>query len=122
MDNSLQITGTEVQELQKQLRPKKRKKKQQRKRFGPEWVKLSRHWIETLQRSRRVSTYRLAHTILIEAFKQEHMGREVVLSTETTGMARNVRIRAADELVKLGLIKVRRNGNQALRVTHIIIE
>jgi hypothetical protein len=92
----------------------------QRKPFEAQWVKLPRHWIETLLGVERVSTYRLAHLILLEAFKREHVGGEVVLSTSVAkGMPRSSKIRAAEELVALGLIEIERDGRKALRVTKI---
>jgi hypothetical protein len=77
-------------------------------------------WVEALQRSKSVSTYRLAHTVLIEAFKQELTGGEIVLSAKVTGMPGATRMRAVGELVELGLIKVRKRGNRAVRVIYII--
>jgi hypothetical protein len=82
-------------------------------------VKLPGQWVEALRRSRSANTYRLALTILIEAFKQEHMGGEIVLSRETTEISGSSRARAVEELVTLGLIKIRRNGRQAVRVVNI---
>jgi hypothetical protein len=82
-------------------------------------VKLSWRWVEALGKSRSANTYRLALTILFEAFKHEQMGGEIVLSRETTGMTGSAKARAVDELVRLGLIKVRRNGRQAVRVINI---
>ena len=79
-------------------------------------------WVETLCQSKHASTYRLAHVILVEAFKQEQTGREIVLSTETTKMHRSTRTKAVNELVKLGLIKVRRDGHQAVRVINLYIK
>jgi hypothetical protein len=78
-------------------------------------------WVEILRQSKQASTYRLAHIILAEALKRELTGKEIVLSTETTGMHRNTRVKAVNELVKLGLIKVKRDGRQAVRVTHLYI-
>jgi hypothetical protein len=94
--------------------------RKQRKPFEVQWVKLPRHWIEALQGVDRASTYRLAHLILLEAFKREHVGGEIILSAAVTrGMPRNSKIRAAEELVALGLIKIERDGRKALRVTDI---
>ena len=76
-------------------------------------------WVETLRRSTNASTYRLAHIILIEAFKQEQIGGEIVLSVQVTGMHRNARARAVAELVQMGLIRVRQEGREAVRVLYI---
>jgi hypothetical protein len=76
-------------------------------------------WVEALQQTTSASAYRLALTILIEAFKREQIGGEIVLSMETTGMPGSTRARAVNELVKLKLIRVRRNGRQAIRVINL---
>jgi hypothetical protein len=114
--DSLSITGEEAMKRLRQ--PKVRSKR--RKRFQPQWVKLPARWIRVLRQSSSASTYQLAHTILVEAFTQEYTGREIVLSTEVTGMPRPTRARAIDELVRLKLIRVRKEGQKAVRVTSII--
>jgi hypothetical protein len=49
-------------------------------------------------------------------------GGEVVLSTETTGLSRQVRARAVKELRELGLIVTEQKGNKAVRVISIIVK
>jgi hypothetical protein len=95
--------------------------KKRRKPFQPEWAKLSRRWIEALRQSKRISTHQLAMIILLEAFKREQIGGEIVLSLAVTGMQRITRMRATKELVELGLIQTERKGRgkQALRVSHV---
>jgi hypothetical protein len=94
---------------------------QKRKPFTANFVKLPHFWIERLRDARKVSTITLAHAILREAFKRQHVGGEIVLSAETTGLSqRHVRKRAVKELRELGLIKTEQNGNQATRVTSLI--
>jgi Fic family protein len=95
--------------------------KPRRKPFKAQWARLPRRWYLAL-RGKSGKTYELAHTILFEDFKRKNIGGDIVLSEAVTGMSRNTRARAADELVELGLIKVARNGKHALRVTHIIIK
>jgi hypothetical protein len=56
---------------------------------------------------------------LIEAFKREQVGGEIVLSVQVTGMHRNARARAVAELVRMGLIRVRQEGREAVRVLYI---
>ena len=98
-----------------------RKQKRKRKRsFETRWVKLPSRWVKALRRSKSASTYQLALTILFEAFKQEQLGGEIVLSTEMTKMPASTRKRATKELVKLGLIKVSQHGRQAVRVINIL--
>jgi hypothetical protein len=94
--------------------------KKKRKRFEAKWVKLPRHWMTALLNTKSANTYHLAHLILWDAFKRNQVGGEIVLSAQVTkGMPRNSKIKAAEELVELGLIRIKRNGHQALRVTLI---
>jgi hypothetical protein len=92
-----------------------------REPFKAQWVKLPLHWAETLRRSKRTSTYQLAHVILFEEFKQRAFTRkgEVVLSQAVVGMSQSAKKRAVKELVEFGLIKIVRNGRQALRAIPI---
>jgi hypothetical protein len=90
------------------------------KPFEVSFVKLPGFWIGRLRHARKVSTITLAHVILREAFKRQHLGGEIVLSTEATGLSRQVRARAVKELRELGLIETEQNGNQAVRVISII--
>src|SRR5215471_7293736 len=89
--------------------------KGQRRRFEPRWVKLPRHWFTALKRSKSAYTYQLATLILWESFKDKHRMGEVTLSTEVTGMSRATKMRAAEELVELGLIRLKREGTKALK-------
>jgi hypothetical protein len=84
------------------------------------FVKLSYFWIDRLRHARKVSTVTLAHVVLREDFKHQRAGGEIVLSTEVTGLSRQVRARAVNELKELGLIETEQNGNQAVRVISII--
>ena len=104
----------EVVELDTGLAQKKR-----REPFKAQWVKLPREWIEVLRQSKSASTKQLAMEILLEAFKREQVGGEIVLSSTTTGMNREAKRAAAKELVKLGLIRIERNGSQATRVSYL---
>jgi hypothetical protein len=88
------------------------KPKKKRKPFKAEWVQFPTRWIEALRRSGRVSAYRLALAILVEAFRRKIIGGEVVLSSEVTGMARTTRLQAAKELVALGLIETKQIGKR----------
>jgi hypothetical protein len=91
-----------------------------RKPFEVSFVQLPNFWIDQLRHARKVSTVTLAHVILREAFKRERVGGEIVLSTEVTRLARQVRARAVKELRELELIETEQNGNQAVRVISII--
>jgi hypothetical protein len=91
-----------------------------RKPFAVRFVKLPDYWIEQLQKSNNPGSFKLAHRILKEAIKRSYLGGEIVLSTEVTRLSRKVRCRAVKELVKLGLIEIEQNGNQATRVISVI--
>jgi hypothetical protein len=93
-----------------------------RKSFGGQFVKLPDYWIGQLERSTSPGTFKLAHRILKEDFKRQLVGGEIVLSTAATRLSRKVRSRAVKELVGFGLIEIKQNGNQALRVTDIILK
>jgi hypothetical protein len=91
--------------------------KKKRKSFQAEWVKLPRHWLTALLQTKSANTYHLAHLILWEAFKRKYIGGEIVLSTQVTkGIPRCSKVRAAEELVELGLIRIKRDGRRSLRV------
>lgn len=72
--------------------------------FNAEWVRLPGIWINTLEQSRSVGTFKLAHRILREAFKRQHVGGQIVLSRKVTGLPSSTTVRAARELTRLGLI------------------
>jgi hypothetical protein len=102
------------------LESTKKKKQVPRRPFKVRWAKLPRRWVEALCRSNSAGTYRLAHMILLEHTRQQLSGEgEVILSSSKTGMSRTTRKRAIRELVKLGLIRVKQSGQEAVRVTHI---
>lgn len=90
--------------------------------FRAEWVKLPDTWINSLEKSKSVGTHKLAHRILREAFKREHVGGQIVLSRKMTGLPSTTTVRAARELVKLGLIQIEQSGNKAIRVMHLLFK
>jgi hypothetical protein len=91
-----------------------------RKPFKAQFVQLPASWIERLERCNSAGAFKLAHRILREAFKRDFVGGEIILSTEVTGLPRMARFRAIKNLVNLGLIKVKQNGHQAVRVTWLL--
>jgi hypothetical protein len=93
--------------------------KKRREPFKAGWVKIPARWIEVLRQSKSIGTYQLAHVILLEAFKRENCGGEIVLSSTVTGMPRTTRKKATKELIELGLIKTEQKGRQAPRVSLI---
>lgn len=93
-----------------------------RKPFKAQFAMVPLRWVEVLQRSKSTSTYQLALVILLEAFKLEafkRKGSEITLSSTVTGMERYAKRRAARELADLGLIEIKKMGNQAIRVSII---
>ena len=97
--SSLHITEKEVQERLRSTAAAKKKSRQ--RRFKPQWVKFPVRWVEQLRKSKNASTYQLVLTILLEAFKREQLGGEIILSMKTTGMPRSTRARETFE-VKAG--------------------
>ena len=99
------------------LTPKAPKPKPKpKKTFWAKWVKLPRHWISDLGRSRSANTYRLGMLILLAAYEDKRGTGEIVLSTKLTGdMDRATRGRAARELAELRLITLSGGGHYALR-------
>jgi hypothetical protein len=89
--------------------------KARRKPFEPEFIRLPLRWVVALRQSRSVNTHRLALLILDETFRDRRRTGEVILSTKITGMPRETRRRSAEELAKLGLIRLKRKGARALR-------
>jgi hypothetical protein len=90
--------------------------------FKAEWVKLPAMWIDRLSQSKSVGTCKLAHQILKEAFKREQVGGQIILSRKVTGLPNTTTVRAARELVKLGLIQIQQGGNKAIRVVNLLLK
>ena len=106
--------------VQQKRLTKSRKKKSE---FKVRWVKLPVRWIERLRAAAASeNTYRLALTILVENYKLEQMAtKEIVLSGKVTGLPPMVRKRASDNLVRHGLIKIKRKTGRATRVVDLYI-
>jgi hypothetical protein len=96
--------------------------KRKREPFKAEWVRLPAKWIDRLEQSKSVGTCKLAHRILREAFKRQHVGGQIVLSRKVTGLPCSTTARAARELVKLGLIQIQQSGNKAIRVVNLLLK
>lgn len=95
--------------------------KRKRRSFEYRWVKVPRHWVSGLARTRSVATYRLALIILTEAFTRKHTGGKIVLSAKVTGMSSSTRKRAALELAEFGLIKIEILRGKATVVSNILL-
>ena len=86
-------------------------RKKGRKGFAALWVKLPRHWISGLAQTKSVSTYRLAHLILLAAYEDKRGAGMVTLSGKATGyMPSTTRHRSVQELVELGLVTLVKGG------------
>jgi hypothetical protein len=90
--------------------------------FKVRFVKFYGYWIDRLEQSKNPGTFKLFLRILKADFRRQIVGGELVLSTEATGLSRKVRSRAIKELVELGLIEIEQKGNQAVRVTKLVLE
>jgi hypothetical protein len=90
--------------------------------FKPEWVRLPAIWIDRLEQSNSASTHKLAHRILMEAYKREQVGGQIILSRKVTGLPCSTTTRAAGELVKLSLIQIQQSGCKAIRVTNLLFK
>ena len=95
-------------------------RRKKRKPFKIDWVKLPNFWIERLERCRRLGTYKLALRILREAYKRQYTGGDVVLSAAATGLPQTTRRRAVKEMVELGLIRTKQDGNKAPTVMELL--
>jgi hypothetical protein len=106
-----------------QGRRTKRTPKQHKRKSGfkVEWVRLPIRWWKRLREAGVGSaTYDLAIIILIESFRLDQMAvKEIVLSKIVTGQLRRMRQRAVGNLVRLGLIKVKRVKGKAVRVSQL---
>jgi hypothetical protein len=85
-------------------------------------VRLPALWVDRLEQSNSASTHKLAHRILMEAFKREQVGGQIVLSRKVTGLPCSTTVRAARELAKLGLIQIQQSGSRATRVTNLLLK
>jgi hypothetical protein len=89
------------------------------KKWRRQFVHVPWHWIERLQTTRRVSTYRLAFVLLYEHWRTG--GRPIVLSNvglQQEGVARRSKWNALAELQDLGLIAVTRRTRKS---PHIVL-
>jgi hypothetical protein len=78
--------------------------------FKIQFVQVPMGWITALARTKRTCAWQLAMAILAEEFKRKHRGGEIVLSARVTQLPATTRIRAARELVRLGLIELEVGG------------
>ena len=97
-----------------------------RKPFKSKLIVVPVHWRDAL-RGATGATYALALAVLDEKHKRNHLGGDIVLSAQVTGMKKDARRAATKELVRLNLIEVGDvgcgggvgDGHHATRVTKI---
>ena len=102
------------------LEPKTSARKK-RARFEATWARLPRYWSDQLEQARGMTTYRLAHRVLHEAFKRQIIGGSVILSAEVTGLRHTSRRRAIEDMLRLRLFNIAQKGNQAAVVTELLL-
>jgi hypothetical protein len=96
-------------------------KKPRREPFNAKFVQVPMRWVEALRLARSDGgACRLAHAILVEAFKRKHLGGEVRLSAAVTDLPRSSRRRAAKELQKLGLIQIEHQRDGRCPSVHVL--
>ena len=84
------------------------------KRWRRHYVQVPWPWVERLKAAKRISTYRLALSLVYASWRNG--GRPIVLSNvmaEEEGLSRRSKWRALAELEYLGLVEVRRRPRQA---------
>ena len=104
------------------VNPADLQRKPKPKKWRREYVRVPWEWVERLQSSRRVSTYRLALLLLYEFWRTGE--RPVVLSNISAlpeGLSRRSKWNALTELEGLGLIRVERTSRKSPRVTPLYL-
>jgi hypothetical protein len=106
----------EVETLVSTTKPKKRQP------FRSWFAQVPIYWIRQLERHNSAAVYQLAHRILLEDHKRQHLdgGGEIILSTEVTGLNRQTRSKAIKIMVKAKMIRISQSGNQAVRVVELL--
>jgi hypothetical protein len=101
----------------------KRPARKKRELFKTHFTRLPEFWRTELEKLKSATTWHLAHRILREAHIQKHTHHPepVVLSKKMTGLARTSRCRAANNMVRQGLIRVKQDGYHAAIVTELLL-
>ena len=102
----------EAEQFQSQAKPRHKSKKWQR-----HYVQVPWSWVERLQLAKRVCTYKLAHLLLYEGWKNG--GKPLVLSNvlaAEVGLCRQAKWRGLAELEELGLVRLERRKGRAPRI------
>jgi hypothetical protein len=89
--------------------------------FPTRFIQLPEFWAGELEKLKSATTWHLARRILRAAYIQKHTRypEPVILSKKMTGLARTSRYRAANNLVRRGLIHIRQEGHRAAIVTEL---
>jgi hypothetical protein len=108
----------ETLDMPKRGHASKRAKKP--KPFEARFAQVPRYWIEQLDKRKSAAMYRLALHILLANHKCQHLGGEIILSTEVTGLTRPTRSWAIKRMVEAKMITIAQCGNQAIRVVELL--
>jgi hypothetical protein len=97
--------------------------REKRAPFKVHHIQVPAYWMGQLEQARGGKTYHLANRILREVHIQKHAYRPgpVVLSKHVTGLARYTRHRATKDMLRLKLITIQQQGNQAPIVTALLL-
>jgi len=120
-EQTLTISQEEAEEAMMRRAHRRRAPRRivERPGFQLSYVTVPLTWCDRLWKARSPNTVNLALAILIEAFRVSQTPRgkgEIVLSARMTGLSSSNRHRAIQELEKLGLIRLRKQGRHAPRV------
>jgi hypothetical protein len=102
----------EAKPFQPQAKPRRKSKKWRRHYVQVPWL-----WVERLQLTRRVSTYKLAHLLLYEVWKND--GEPLVLSNilaAEVGLSPQTKWLGLAELEKFGLVRIEHHKGRAPRL------
>jgi hypothetical protein len=92
-----------------------------RRAFKSRFVQVPIYWVEQLAQCDSAATYQLALRILLEHHKRRRLGDyEIILSTQVTGLPRQIRSWATKKMVEAKMIEISQAGNQAVRVVKLL--
>jgi len=86
--------------------------------FKSKFIQVPTFWREAL-RGAPGSTFEAALAVLDEKYRRDHIGGEVVLSAEVTGLKKDARRDATKDLIGRSLIEVDQSGRAAPRVVSV---
>jgi hypothetical protein len=102
-------------------RPPEAPARKRHKPFEARFTQLPEFWGTELEKLKSAATWHLARRILREALRRRFIPGPITLSKEMTGLARTSRCRAARNMVRRGLIRVKQQGHHAAIVTELLL-